>query len=357
MIESLSNIIEKYYFCIMMEINRHIEILLLSNDCVIVPGLGGFMAHHKNARYDESDHLFIPPIRTLGFNSQLSMSDPLVAQSYADAYDISYPEAVVRVEEEVSRIKQELERTGYYEFTDIGTLHLTESGSYEFVPCEAGILSPGYYGLSTFEMPKLSIPYVQSMSASALAAIHPSPQSISSTQETMSQEIKKDKEEKTISIKVSLLRNLAVAGVAAAALLFFARPIDHSAMPESQPTEARTGLVTQMIPEDMTSPEFSTLLNKVKAFSERVDQANTQVAPPKSGTYTIVLAYRVPLESAKQFVQNLHDNGIKEAQLINYKNDNVVVYGSFNSQDEAYPTLNELVKSDCVTDGWIMLVE
>ena len=39
----------------MIEIQRHIEILLLDNDCVIVPGFGGFMAHHVAARYDEND--------------------------------------------------------------------------------------------------------------------------------------------------------------------------------------------------------------------------------------------------------------------------------------------------------------
>ncbi|MQO83477.1 SPOR domain-containing protein, partial [Prevotella copri] len=36
----------------MNRLERHIEILLLSNDCVIVPGFGGFMAHHVDARYD-----------------------------------------------------------------------------------------------------------------------------------------------------------------------------------------------------------------------------------------------------------------------------------------------------------------
>jgi len=341
----------------MMEINRHIEILLLSNDCVIVPGLGGFMAHHQNARYDESDHMFIPPIRTLGFNPQLSMSDPLLAQSFADAHDISYPEAVGRVEEEVSYIKQELEHSGHYDFTSIGTLSVNESGSYEFEPCEAGILSPGYYGLSTFEMPKLSIPFAQQSQTAVLSPLHPS--TSTSSNNTMSQDINKDKDEKTISIKVSLLRNLAVAGVAAAALLFFARPIDRSAVNETQPTEASTSMLSRVMPKDMTmgAPEFSTLMSKVQAFSDRLDQAKSSVSAPKSGTYTIVLAYRVPLENAQIFVKNLHDGGIKEAQLINYKNDNVVVYGSYNSKDEALPALNELVKSDCVTDGWIMLVE
>ncbi|MFW5519352.1 MAG: SPOR domain-containing protein, partial [Segatella copri] len=46
------------------ELKRHIEILLLSNDCVIVPEFGGFMAHHVDARYDGRDNMFLPPLRT-----------------------------------------------------------------------------------------------------------------------------------------------------------------------------------------------------------------------------------------------------------------------------------------------------
>ncbi len=51
----------------MIELHRHIEILLLDNDCVIIPDFGGFMAHHVEARYDDGDHTFLPPTRTLGF--------------------------------------------------------------------------------------------------------------------------------------------------------------------------------------------------------------------------------------------------------------------------------------------------
>lgn len=77
-------------FAFVIEFARHIEILLLDNDCVIIPGLGGFVAHHISARYDEDDGLFLPPYRTLGFNPQLTLNDSLLAQSYADAYDISF---------------------------------------------------------------------------------------------------------------------------------------------------------------------------------------------------------------------------------------------------------------------------
>ena len=136
----------------MIELDRHIEILLLSNDCVIVPGLGGFMTHHVEARYDEDDQMFLPPLRTLGFNPQLTMNDSLLVQSYIEAYDISYPEALRRIESEVEELKQHIDAAGSYELNDIGELALNEEGKYLFTPCEAGILTPDLYGLSGFEM-------------------------------------------------------------------------------------------------------------------------------------------------------------------------------------------------------------
>ena len=140
----------------MIELERHIEILLLNNDCVIVPGIGGFMAYHVEARYDESDHTFLPPLRALGFNPQLtSLNDSLLAQSYVEAYDISYPEATRRIEAEVKEVRQALDTHRSYELHNIGTLYINEEGKMEFSPCEAGILSPSLYGLNSLEMEKL----------------------------------------------------------------------------------------------------------------------------------------------------------------------------------------------------------
>ena len=140
----------------MIELERHIEILLLNNDCVIVPDLGGFMAHHVDARYDEEEHTFLPPLRTLGFNPQLKINDSLLALSYVEAYDISYPEAIQRIEDEVNELKMHIETEGAYDLYDIGNLALNEEGNYVFTPCESGILTPGLYGLDAFEMMPLT---------------------------------------------------------------------------------------------------------------------------------------------------------------------------------------------------------
>ena len=143
-------------FAFVIELERHIEILLLKSDCVIVPGLGGFVASHVNARYDEDDNMFIPPLRTLGFNPKLTLNDSLLAQSYSEAYDISYPEACGRIDNEVNELKQYICNNGSYFLNGIGTLSMNGYGNYEFVPCEAGILTPDLYSLSSFEMGRLS---------------------------------------------------------------------------------------------------------------------------------------------------------------------------------------------------------
>ena len=72
------------------------------------------MAHHVEARYVEDEQLFLPPLRTLGFNPQLKVNDSLLAQSYIEAYDISYPEALRRIADEVEELKQIMAEQGTY---------------------------------------------------------------------------------------------------------------------------------------------------------------------------------------------------------------------------------------------------
>ena len=50
------------------------------------------MTHHVCSTYSENDHQMYPPLRTLGFNPKLKANDNLLAQSYVEAFDISYPE-------------------------------------------------------------------------------------------------------------------------------------------------------------------------------------------------------------------------------------------------------------------------
>ena len=124
----------------MTELERHIAKLLLDNDCVIVPGFGGFMAHHIAASYDEKSHIFLPPTRTVGFNPRLTMNDSVLAQDYVSCYDLSYPEALKRIESEVDEFRQMiLGEDGGHELCGIGRLYALENGEYDFIPNDNGI--------------------------------------------------------------------------------------------------------------------------------------------------------------------------------------------------------------------------
>ena len=350
-----------------MELRRHIETLLLSNDCVIVPNLGGFMAHHINARYDENDGMFIPPYRTLGFNPSLTMSDPLLAQSYMELHDISYPEAIALINHEVSLLKHHLESEGRYEFTDIGTLYINASGNYEFESLPSGILTPYLYGLGALDMSHPNAALTSSGTSKAISfPVQPMgfmvPQSVSRTSKlaTIMSTIDTPtpKEEKTISIKVSLLRNLAVTAVAAIALLLFARPVapGEDGSYSSSSTE-QAGMLATNSSSSLQEESVPSILSSLDKVSQKIKFSNEAGVIPTTGTYTIVLAYSLPLENAKAFLSDIQARGARKAVLFTYKSENVIAYGSYAEMSDAQLQLKSLLEDGCVSSGWIMEVK
>ena len=140
----------------MIELTKHIEYLLLENDCVVVPELGGFITHYQPAHYEENEGFYLPPIRTIGFNPQLTMNDGLLVQSYMQAYHTDFPDATRKIQQAVNKIKSELYSEGVVQMHGIGTLHYNIRGLFEFHPDESGVLSPSLYALDGFRMPLLA---------------------------------------------------------------------------------------------------------------------------------------------------------------------------------------------------------
>lgn len=225
----------------MIELERHIEILLLDCDCVIVPGFGGFVAHHRDARFDDADNMFLPPLRTLGFNPKLNMNDSLLVQSYVEAYDISYPEALARVETEVDELKHNIEKDGYYEFENLGHISFNSQGGYVFEPCESGILTPELYGLTGVELQTASsflnaeggkilpVEETESVAETLRVSSETKKSADASTDEqrqvSASNGLAEEETERTIKIKVSVLRNAVAVACAVIAFFVIATPI------------------------------------------------------------------------------------------------------------------------------------
>ena len=362
----------------MIELERHIEVLLLNNDCVIIPNFGGFMVHHVEARYDEKDHIFLPPYRTLGFNPQLKMNDSLLAQSYIEAYDISYPEAIKRIESEVDELNQILDNEGEYELNDIGTLHRNEMGSFDFVPCDAGILTPYLYGLSSFELESLSsikakrnkevieaekeitnIP--TGIQALEKANIFANQSSLSNKTED-----EQEDQEKSIRISISMLRNAAAVAILFVVLMLIPTPLSNKKDKLIQ-SELNTSLLYKIIPNDVITekagvnplekiaskpqPEST---KEVKA-KEVVEEVNT---PKKQETfYTIVLASRITKKNAEAYTKSLKNKGLENAEMIAKGGHVKVICGRYESEKEAYKAMNKLNNNPDFADCWVTKIQ
>lgn len=376
-------------FAVVNELERHIEILLLSNDCVIVPDFGGFMAHHVDARYDGRDNMFLPPLRTVGFNPQLKMNDSLLAQSYVEAYDISYPEAIDRLANEVAEIRQRLENEGKYEINNIGTIYLNEDGNYTFEPCEAGILTPNYYGLGGFDMLPLSaqeneptVSFEKTNSANIAENIEINQEEKQAEPVVALQnvtansvfDVNDDNEKPSaefILIKKSWLRNLAAACIAIIAFFAISTPLR---TPNVQTSKIDTGMLTRIMPKELvTQNTHQTELASKAENSEKVlklnpetnkdanneanekknDQAELKSAKPY---YGIVLASRVTKRNAANYVETLQAKGFKAAKVVITATNVKVVYGSYETEGQAYKALHDLRNNEVFADGWITKV-
>lgn len=330
----------------MIELDRHIEILLLSNDCVIVPDFGGFMAHHVDARYDEADGTFLPPLRTLGFNPQLKMNDSLLAQSYIEAYDISYPESIRRIENEVAELKQHLETNGSFELNDLGTLRLNAEGNLEFEPCEAGILTPSLYGLSSFEMKPLQIQQEQEVAAEVkMAAVKTDEDKVNHA------------EEPNITIKMAWIRN--IVAVAAAVLAFFmiGTPISNSDIQQSAFIHIKSSQPqpSANAPEAVATQAETAVTTEEAATETATEEA--QVAPEPTYIYTLVLASQVSKRNANNFIATLQKAGFNDARILETTMTRVV-YGTFATENEAYNAQQRLrSESRHFKEAWVMKVE
>lgn len=140
----------------MIDLAQHIEKLLLENDCVIVPNLGGFVAHYNPAMWVEEEHTFLPPTRIIGFNPQLKMNDGLLVQSFMSVYGTNFSDATRIVDKKVEKLTACLHGEGKAVLPNIGEIRCTIHGAYDFVPYDNRVTTPSLYGLDSFQIMPLA---------------------------------------------------------------------------------------------------------------------------------------------------------------------------------------------------------
>lgn len=380
----------------MKELARHIEVLLLENDCVIVPGLGGFIAHNKAAEFKDSANVFCPPVRTIGFNPQLIINDGLLAQSYMQAYDTDFPDASRKIESVVSQIKDSLYKNGQAELENIGTLYYTMAGVYGFEPYQNAFFSPSLYGLGSFSISPLSeLKPVKETAVEPRIIIETVPSS---------EEDRKEKAKQRHIIK--RMAEHAV-GIAAAVILFFVLsvPVENTYLDNSSyaslgaetmldairsKSMATTSLKTKDIKqnnatnrrnnvntlrpvavksvkvekaEPKASKEVKALpavakkevvkTEAVKAETKGTKEVQKSNSAQNKGLFVIVSSLQT-MQDAEKELAKFKKQGYEEATILTSDNRYRIALYRYTDKAKAYEKINELRKDEQFKTAWLL---
>lgn len=346
----------------MKELVKHIEILLFDHDCVVVPQIGGFVTRDIPAKYVEEENLFLPPIRTVGFNERLKADDGLLMRSYMEAYHCSEGEARAMLGEQIRDLQQELWETGTYDMGSIGVLTLGEGNGMEFSPCQAGTVCPAYYGLDALLFEPLR---TENANEAAPDAEAPRPASAETSGAGEAAEERGTRGVITIRLKKSWLQD--IAAVAAVVLLFFLISPDAKNTGFTSDNRAefarlmRIPAERQTMPAVFDKPETTSGTDKATDAEKPESPAGKPEATQKADTpaaaeggYCIVLASAISEKNANSYVERLHKEGYKEAQVYKKRNMVRVIFPEYASEQEAYGRLHVLRRlSEKFQSAWV----
>lgn len=361
----------------MKQLSVYIESLLLSHDCVVLPRVGAFITKCIPARYDDRDKLFLPPIRTVSFNSQLRTDDGLLTAAIAKANACSYAQAASILSGYISSMQHQLWQQSCCELGSVGTFCLNEDGELHFTAMQAGTVCPMYYGLDALPLPPLV-----SATAPVAEAVAPAPR------------IQRHKGEITIRLKKTWLQY--VATVAAVVLLFLGlAPEAKNTVPDGamqaeflqlalpqlaeQRTEDPVEMNTATTDEDavVQEPETTALDPAAAETEAEVAPAQTTTAAPAAMErtarvqaqpaatskaqasdeptgYCVVVASAITLKNAKEYVTTLHKAGYSGARVYAKGKMVRVIFAGYDTYEAAHREKNRLTSASTrFTGAWV----
>jgi len=136
-----------------MDVRIIIARLLEEHDCVILPGLGGFIGNYAPARIDPVSHTFVPPSKKVLFNINLKQNDGLLCNRIVTNESVSYADALVLVNEMVTNIRHHLKSGKSFILPEVGRLFAGREGTMQFEQEKGSNLLPDAFGLQTFVSP------------------------------------------------------------------------------------------------------------------------------------------------------------------------------------------------------------
>lgn len=313
----------------MIELQAHIEYLLLHASEVSVPQLGTFISREMSSRRVDEEGIFLPPYRTVSFQWNEQEAGDDFIRSFAKMHNLPRHDARMVCMEYVEELLQALEEDGSVPFGSMGyMLRNAETGEISFMPQQSGIASPAYYGLDAVPFAKLSHEMRQQRDKRRAA------------RKTRLTSIQADQD--TITIRINRRAFNYASAIAASIVLFFA--IKNTApfqLPRGEEIVQQAAALFFSPKEEVKQQEV-TAVTSVEEVSPR---ENTNIEETAAAPYVIVLACAISEERAVSYAAALQEQGYNAQACIDGKMVRVIIPG-FATEEEASEKIHQC-KAEC----------
>ncbi len=349
-----------FIFVSMLRIMTHIERVLLTHDCVILPKFGGFVLQALPAMYVEEERLFRPMRKEVMFNATLRHTDGLLSESYMRMYGVDYRKARLMLEEDIEALNVSLERDKRITLGRIGSFTRGEEGQLIFTPGDSEVFNADSYGLASFRFPLLR----------ALEEEH----------EAVAPLMGKEKKD-VLYIPVSRKLIRVVAASAAAVVLFFVVSTPVSEVNPSAYTASfvPTEMINYRFEEPVSSREEIQLSQAGESLAEVTPDAgrpekseakvSTAPAVKKEAAvaapnvepvvarkmYHIVIASFPTREQANEFMSGVDRTRCKNANMVVRDGKYRVYADRFDNRTDAENYMATLRETEKYKDAWLFI--
>jgi hypothetical protein len=317
----------------MKQLISHIEFLLHTHNCVIVPSLGGFVVNTTPARRDGIS-AFTPPESELVFNRELSHNDGLLVESYMRTDNISFENATKKINDAVRQIMNQLRTERFVDLGDLGSFRMVDD--LRFVYQSNPFVRPEYFGLSRASLQ----PIIQLQTADRRNS--------------------EDGSRKSVVRKTGIVA--AVAAVVTVIMLLF--PVQDSPLRHQTAQLIAISSPSLHLTKEVKASKEVTTSNKSEevgresvavAAQQEERRLDERISVPEGPRFYIVTGvYEVP-EIADNMINLLKSEGYSDASFFKRPNRTTVYAASFSTREEADQHLKQLKQNfPNHQDAWIL---
>ncbi|MEW7289482.1 HU domain-containing protein [Aquimarina penaris] len=327
---------------------KYISELLYRYECVILPGFGAFLTRRQPAIIQETTNSFYPPKKLISFNSQLKNNDGLLANYLAVAEDISYTDAVAKIQRYVLSLNEKISQGKRIELDRIGAFYTSVENTLQFEPLQEVNYLTESFGLSSFVSPAIN-------------------RQVEIKREVYKEEVEAIEETIPLTFTPEKRRERPYLQYAAAAAIvigiggFFGlkQISDNTISYNHKEWQQANQEIENKIQEatfEISNPLPAISLNLIKEEEETNTDSYTETETVTGKYHIVAGAFRIASNADKK-VRRLKDKGF-DARLvgINKYGLHQVVYESYNDRLEALRALRK-IKKEQSSKAWLLVEE